>query len=110
MSDTNSHLSRQSTPSKLLQAPSKSQITTWLSSFQFPFASPPSIESLGDGALYCKILNHYIPNTILTSRIIQQPINEYECCLNLKALQLGLAKNRVNVSFDIHRISKKRFH
>ena len=37
-------------------------------------------------------------------------MNEYEYCLNLKQLQLALAKLRINIPFDINKVSKQRFN
>lgn len=69
-----------------------------------------TIESLGNGSMYCRLVNHYLPGAILPSRIINNPVNEYESCLNLKQLQLALAKAKINIPFDMNRVSKQRFH
>jgi hypothetical protein len=36
-----------------------------------------SIEQLGDGEIYCRIVNHYVPGTISANRLIHNPKNEY---------------------------------
>lgn len=69
-----------------------------------------SIEQLGDGEAYCRILNHYAPGTILPCRIIHAPTNEYESAINLKHLQTALSKLQINIPFDIHRLTRKKFN
>jgi hypothetical protein len=109
MSDSNHH-TRTVTPSKHHPSiPTKSQIMLWIYSLLPTQARNFTIESLGNGAIYCKIINHYCPGTILPSRIISNPINEYESCLNLKQLQLGLARMKIQIPLDINKVSKQRF-
>ena len=45
----------------------------------------------------------------MTMRIIESPVNEYENCLNLKQVQQGLARMRINVPFEINKVSKQRY-
>ena len=109
MTDSN-HL-RSHTPNRHhCSPPNKNQVLNWICSLlPQPAHHSLTIESLGNGAIYCQLINRYCPATILCSRIIAHPINEYENCLNLKQLQLGLAKLKIPIPLDIGKVSKQRF-
>lgn len=108
MSEPNNQTSRCLTPSRS-QQPTKTHILQWIHTL-LPSVDPATtVESLGNGAIYCKLLNHYMPHSIAPSRIISEPINEYESCLNLKQLQLAMSRMRIPIAFDINKISKQRY-
>jgi hypothetical protein len=90
--------------------PSKWQIFDWIHSILPSAERCLTIESLGNGVVYCRIVNHYAPGSIHASRITPSPLNNYENCINLKQLQQALGKLRINVPFDISKVSKQRFN
>ena len=67
------------------------------------------VEKLGDGAVYCRLVNHYCPGAIAAHRIIHHPNNHYEATLNLKQLQIAVGKLSLPISIDIHRLAQQHF-
>ena len=55
--------------------PTKLIITEWITSIIKDYPHKVSIEQLGDGEIYCRIINHYIPGTISANRIVASPKN-----------------------------------
>ena len=64
---------------------------------------------MGDGVVYCRIINHYRPNAIPESRINHRPVSNYEATVNLKQVQVALRKMRMVVHLDIHKLARKTF-
>ena len=94
------------TPSSM---PSKTTIFNWIKQI-VPDSNPKmKVEDLGDGVVYCKIINHYFPGTININRLNLQPKNEYDYSLNLKLFQNALTMHKVVVPFDVGKIAKQKF-
>ncbi len=65
-------LQKPGTPSSM---PSKTTIFNWIKQI-VPDSSPKmKVEDLGDGVIYCKIINHYFPATINANRLNTNPKN-----------------------------------
>lgn len=58
--------------------------------------------------IYCRIINHYFPGTILINRIIAYPKSEYENTLNLRILQNALGYLKISLAFDPFKLSKEK--
>lgn len=55
--------------------PTKLTIIDWITSIIKDYPHKVSIEQLGDGEIYCRIINHYIPGSISSNRIVVSPKN-----------------------------------
>ena len=55
------------------------------------------------------ILNYYFPGSIALNKVHFNPINEYQCLLNLKLFQNALQVNQIVVRFQLGKIAKLRF-
>jgi hypothetical protein len=94
------------TPSSM---PSKSVIFGWIKQIVPEASTKMKVEDLGDGVIYCKIINHYFPGSVNLNRLNLNPKNEYEYSLNLKLFQNALTLHKVTVPFDVAKISKQKF-
>ena len=65
--------SKPGTPSAMV--PSKTIIINWLKSLFPDLPLALKIEDFGNGVLYARILNHYCPGAIPTSKNINHPKN-----------------------------------
>jgi hypothetical protein len=62
-------------PSTPQSFPSKTLIINWLRSLFVDLPQVLKIEDLGTGVIYCRVINHYYPNTIPLNRIVFHPKN-----------------------------------
>lgn len=60
------------TPSNL---PTKTLIFNWIKTICPDSSLKLKVEDLGDGVVYCKIINHYFSNIISVSRLAFHPKN-----------------------------------
>ncbi len=90
-------------------SPTKTDIIEWIIMMCKDVSPRISIEQLGDGEIYCRIVNHYVPGTISANRLIHNPKNEYEFMLNLKQLQTALLRLKMNINFDMSKVCKQKF-
>ena len=104
------HSRPNSNPQKPPKCPtSKNEVISWIACSLNISSQHLSIQQLGDGAYYCRLLNTFVPDVISANRIIDRPSNEYQSGLNLKMLQLALKKLNINIPFDIHKLARKTF-
>ena len=55
--------------------PSKGLIVNWLRTMFPELSIYLKIEDLGNGVIYCRIINHYYPGTIPSGKILMNPKN-----------------------------------
>ena len=67
------------------------------------------IEQLGTGAVYCQLVDAYIPGIIPMSKINWKAINNYEFINNLKVLQSAFLKLKVNKVIEVERLAKAKY-
>lgn len=60
------------TPSSM---PTKSTIFNWIKQIVPDANTKMKVEDLGDGVVYCKIMNHYFPGSISLNRLNNSPKN-----------------------------------
>ena len=59
------------------------------------------IEQLGTGAIYCQLIDAYIPDVIPMSKLNWKAKTDYEFIANLKLLQAAFAKLKVSKHIDV---------
>ena len=88
--------------------PSKTIIISWLRGMFPDLPCAMKIEDLGDGIVYCRILNHFHSNPP-QQKILFHPKNEYEYANNLKHVQSALLQHGITIPFDVNKIAKRKF-
>jgi hypothetical protein len=87
----------------------KRTIIEWISGIIREIDQKFQIEDLHSGEIYCKVINHFAPNTIPPNRIINSPHTPYDFCLNLKLFQKALLTLKIDLPFDIEKVHKPQF-
>ena len=67
------------------------------------------IEQLGTGAVYCQLVDLMYPGKVALPRVNWRARNEWEFIGNLKILQQGFAKCKIQKYIDIEKLSKGRY-
>jgi len=98
----------QTKPGTPNNVPSRTVIGSWLKSLFPELPVSPKIEDFGDGVIYCRLLNHFYASPP-HAKITWAPKNEYEFANNLRHAQSALLHLGITISFDVGRVSKRRF-
>lgn len=67
---------------------SRREIFTWIK--QTLKLEVTSLEELGRGDIYCRLITHFHPGAIQMTKIVKAPKMKHDIILNLKHLQNGI--------------------
>ncbi|CAD8125254.1 unnamed protein product [Paramecium sonneborni] len=87
---------------------SKSEILHWINNLLK--TNLTKIEQLGNGVIYCKLLNMIDPTSLNSTKIVLKTKTQIDHINNLKLLQNAMQKLHLKKQFDIDKVSKCYFH
>ena len=85
----------------------RSELLSWVNSLLG--LSVQKIEHLCTGAVYCQLVEAYLPGTVAMHRVNWRARNEYEFVGNYKVLQNAFLKAGVTKPIDIERLVKGKY-